>query len=268
MCAVVGTGAVEHGHQVARQVGDRDDADVVGLVRGRAVDVAPGGYPRIPRAAVEQRVPRVVGVVVGLGSLFPARGHRDLDHRVALFDVVHQLRIHVVGAGRGRQETEYVLKLAEDLVDDPALVLHREEPDRQLLGRELLPELGALQAQEGRSDLVAVLRVVLFGDRHGLLVEEARVGHLDRRPDAVLVGDALLGAEDVQRFADDGAAREVLGLALLRPPSGGTRAPSQAGGSRSGRRSSSRVPCACVRGIAADEIVRPPGAASCGASAR
>ena len=53
------------------------------------------------------------------------------------------------------------------------------------------------------------------GDGHGFFVEEAGIGHLDRRPDVVVVGDTLLSAEDVQRFADDVAARDVLGLALF-----------------------------------------------------
>ena len=53
-------------------------------------------------------------------------------------------------------------------------------------------------------------------DRDSFLVEQAGVGHLDRRSDAVVVGNALLGSEDVEGFCDHGAPADVLGLPLFR----------------------------------------------------
>ena len=169
--AVIGARSVEYRHQIARQMWDRHDPDIVGLVRRGAVDVPPGRNPGVPWAAVKERVPRVVGVVVRLRAFLPTRGDRGLDHRIPFFDVVDQFRVHVVGAGRSRQEAEDLLESSEDLVNDPALVFHGEEPDRQFLGREPLPELAALQAEERGADFIAVPGVMVLGDRHRLVIE-------------------------------------------------------------------------------------------------
>ncbi len=57
---------------------------------------------------------------------------------------------------------------------------------------------------------------MLLGDGDRLLVEQAGVGHLDGGPQAIIVGDPLLGAEDVEGFLDDRASGEVFPLTLFR----------------------------------------------------
>ena len=56
--------------------------------------------------------------------------------------------------------------------------------------------------------------MVVFGQGHRLVVEQAGVGHLDGGLQPVLVGDGLLGLEDIQAFGQQGLASQILLLAL------------------------------------------------------
>ena len=214
--AEVGAVAVKAGQQVPRQVRDGHDAAVLRLVCRRGVGVLFGGDPGVPGAAVEEGVPGVVAGVVGLGALLPAGGHRALDAGVFLLDEVGQVGVQVVAAGGGGVKAELFVEFLEHVGDDGLFVLHGEHPDAEVLRFVLVPELLAGQPQQRQGDLVPVLFMVLLGQRHRLRVEQAGVGHLDGGPDAVLVGDGLLGLEDVQALGKQRLAADVLLFAVTR----------------------------------------------------
>ena len=212
--AEVGTVAVVAGDQVPGQVGDGHDAAVLRRVGGGGMGVLLGGDPGRPGAAVEQGVPAVVAGVVGLGAFLPAGGHGAADRGVFFFDVVDQRRIQIIAAGGFGVEAEPLVEFLEHIGDDGLLILHREHPDAEILGLVLFPEFLAGQPQQREGDLVAVLFVVLLGQGHRLVVEEAGVGHLDGGFQPMFVGDGLLGLEDVQAFGEQGLAADILLLAL------------------------------------------------------
>ena len=108
------------------------------------------------------------------------------------------------------------MELANYLVHDPLLVLHRKEPDGQFPGLELGTKLLALDTEEGRANLVAILLVMLLGDGDRLVVEQASVCHLDGGAQTVIVGHPLLGTKDVKRLLDDGIPGEVFLPAFFR----------------------------------------------------
>ena len=195
--AVVGTGTIEDRHQIAREVRDRHDANIILFVRRRAVDISPGRDPGIPGSAVEERVPGVIRIPVRFRALLPASRHGDLDLRVFLFNIIDQLRIHIVGAGGSRIKSKYLVELSHHLIYDPAFIFHGIEPDGQLFRLETLSEFLALDSQESGADLIPVLLVVLFGNGDDLLVEQARIGHLNGGSQPVLMSDLLLGEENI-----------------------------------------------------------------------
>ena len=111
-----------------------------------------------------KRVPGVVGVPIGFRTFLPAGRHRSFDHGIFFFDVVDQLRIHVIGAGGGGIEAKHFVELAEDFIHDLALVFHREQPDGQFFRFELFAKLLALNSKKGSADLVAKVLVMFFGN--------------------------------------------------------------------------------------------------------
>ena len=106
------------------------------------------------------------------------------------------------------------MELFKYVVHNGFLVLHREHPDAEVLGLVLLPELLAGQSQQAQGDLVAVGFVMLLGQCHGLVVEQAGVGHLDGGFQAVFVGTLLLKLENVQALRQQCLPADVLRLAL------------------------------------------------------
>ena len=73
---------------------------------------------------------------------------------------------------------------------------------------------GGWQPQQAQGDFVAVNPVVLLGQRHGLVVEQTGVGHLDGGFQAVVVGALLLELEDIQALRQQGLAADILRLSL------------------------------------------------------
>ena len=214
--AEVGTVAVKAGQQVPGKMRNGHDTAVLGRIGRRRMAVLFGGNPRIPRAAVKQRVPGIVAGMVGLGPFLPAGGHRTLHHGIGFLDEVDQVGIQIIAAGGFRIEAELFVELLKHIGDNGLLVLHRKHPDAEVLGLVLVPELLAGQAQQRERNLIAILGMVLLGQGHRLVVEEAGVGHLDRGFDAVLMGNGLLGLEDIQAFGQQRLAADIFLFAVTR----------------------------------------------------
>ena len=82
--------------------------------------------PRVPRAAIHQRIPAIVAGVVGLRALLKARRNRALYAWVSLLDLFNQPCVHVIGAGRRGIGPEARKKLLETF--DPQTTIIADQP--------------------------------------------------------------------------------------------------------------------------------------------
>ena len=214
MGAKVGAIAVIAGQQITAQVGNGHDAGVLFFIGCRCVGIGLGGNPGSPGAAVHEGVPGVVAGVVSLRAFFPAGSHGTLNGRVFCLDEVDQVGIHVVGAGGFGVKAEALIKLAEHIPDDGLLVLHGEHPDTEILGLVLFPELLTRQPQQAQGNFVPIDLVMLLCQRHGFIVKQAGIGHLDGGFQAIIMGALLLDFKDIQTFRQQCLAADVFRLTV------------------------------------------------------
>ena len=114
--------------------------------------------------------------MVSLGAFLPAGGDGAFHAGVFRLDEVDQIGVQIVGTRGFRVESELFIELPEHIPDDGFLVLHGEHPDAEILRFVFFPELLAGQSQQAQGDLVAIDRVMLLGQSHGLVIEQAGVG--------------------------------------------------------------------------------------------
>ncbi len=197
MGAEVGAVAVIAGDQVPAQMGDRHDSGIFFLTGRRHMGVLLRRNPGRPGTAVHERIPAVVACMIRLGPLLPAGGDGALDGRILFLDIIRQLRIHIVGACGLRIETEPLMEFFKYVLYDRLLVFHGEHPDTEILRLIFFTKFLARKPQKGQADLIPILLVVFFCQLHRLVVEQAGIGHLYGRLQAVFVGALLLDLENI-----------------------------------------------------------------------
>ena len=214
MCTKVRTISIVTCQQISWKMRDSNDSAVLSLICCRCMCVLLWRYPRIPWAAVEQCVPRVVACVVSLRALLPACCNCTLDWWILLLDVVCKLSIHIVWTCRHWIETKYIMELSKYVIDDILLVLHWEHPDTEVLGLVLLSELCARKSEKWERYLISILLMMLLGEWYSLLVKKAGICHLNSSLESVLVSCLLLELEYVQWLCEESFSSDILCLAM------------------------------------------------------
>ncbi|NDO69629.1 hypothetical protein FMM80_13430 [Schaedlerella arabinosiphila] len=87
--------------------------------------------------------------MVRLRPFLPAGGYRTFDRGIHFFDIVGQIRVHIIRARRFRIKTKNLVEFAEYIVHNPLFVLHGKHPDAEILCLIFLTELLAGQPQKG-----------------------------------------------------------------------------------------------------------------------
>ena len=80
----------------------------------------------------------------------------------------------------------------------------------------LLPELLTGKPQQCQPDLIPVLLMVFLRQSHRLLIEQARVSHLYRRFQPILMSALLLDLKDIQALRQKIAPADILRLPMPR----------------------------------------------------
>ena len=106
------------------------------------------------------------------------------------------------------------MELAEHVVHNPFLVLHREHPDTEVLSLILFTEFLTGKPKKGQGNLVPVCLMVVFGDCHSLRIKKRGIGHVNRNLQPIFMGKPLLGLENIQRFGQKFLVSNILLFAV------------------------------------------------------
>ena len=155
--------------QISRQMRDSHDPAVLLRAGRRCMGILLRRDPGCPRPTVHKGVPGIVAGMIRLRSFFPAGCHCTFYGRIGRLDVIDQVSIQIIAARGLGPEAKLLMEHAEDIIHDRFLILHGEHPDAEFSCVILLPELRAWKSQKRQPDLITVLRMMLFGQRHGFV---------------------------------------------------------------------------------------------------